>query len=277
MQGSETFYPALACLLRTNFLGRSPRCIYAFPLPRSRSALLMADTELKLIASAAIIGESRSPVNGWSSPAARGMPSALQTKAKARFRRMLRTVSSGINWLALPRLEAVRNRKTPCYTQPIYEPYAHDIPGLAPDGRASAPRGGRCRQHVVRTAHPAGAIGRHDRPFVAPGAGRHACPPRWTRGSKSDCGFRRRRPSCAGGEDRPLIVQRLLGILCRRGRASLFFSSASSLRRVRAGDRASRRYRRRLHPRRPSTPSPAINPPDRPGHPSAPSCRDGIS
>jgi len=44
---------------------------------RSRSALPTTDAELRLIASAAIIGDSSQPVNGYSSPAARGTPSAL--------------------------------------------------------------------------------------------------------------------------------------------------------------------------------------------------------
>jgi len=44
---------------------------------RSRSALPTTDAELRLIASAAIIGDSSQPVNGYSSPAASGTPSAL--------------------------------------------------------------------------------------------------------------------------------------------------------------------------------------------------------
>jgi len=43
----------------------------------SLSALTMTDTELKLIAAAAIIGESSRPKNGYSTPAAMGMPSTL--------------------------------------------------------------------------------------------------------------------------------------------------------------------------------------------------------
>jgi len=46
-------------------------------LPRSRSALVMTETELKLMASAAIIGESSHPVKGYSTPAANGTPSEL--------------------------------------------------------------------------------------------------------------------------------------------------------------------------------------------------------
>lgn len=41
----------------------SPPASY-FAVPRSRSALVMTETELKLIASAAIIGDNSCPVNG---------------------------------------------------------------------------------------------------------------------------------------------------------------------------------------------------------------------
>ena len=44
---------------------------------RSRSALAMTDTELKLIAAAAIMGESSRPVTGYRTPAAIGTPAAL--------------------------------------------------------------------------------------------------------------------------------------------------------------------------------------------------------
>jgi hypothetical protein len=44
---------------------------------RSRSALAMTDTELKLIAAAAIMGDSSRPVNGYNTPAAMGTPAAL--------------------------------------------------------------------------------------------------------------------------------------------------------------------------------------------------------
>lgn len=59
----------------------------------SLSALLITDTELKLIAAAAIIGESSKPKNGYSNPAATGTPSMLYTKAKNRFCRILRIVA----------------------------------------------------------------------------------------------------------------------------------------------------------------------------------------
>jgi hypothetical protein len=41
------------------------------------NALVITDTELRLIASAAIIGDRSCPVSGYSTPAAKGMPSAL--------------------------------------------------------------------------------------------------------------------------------------------------------------------------------------------------------
>ncbi len=44
---------------------------------RKRSALKITDTELKLMAAAAIIGDSRMPKNGYRIPAATGTPSAL--------------------------------------------------------------------------------------------------------------------------------------------------------------------------------------------------------
>jgi len=44
---------------------------------RRRSALPMTDTELKLIAAAAIIGDSSRPNTGYSTPAAIGTPAAL--------------------------------------------------------------------------------------------------------------------------------------------------------------------------------------------------------
>ncbi len=49
---------------------------YTFTV-RSLSAFAITDTELKLIASAAIIGESSSPKTGYSTPAAIGMPRML--------------------------------------------------------------------------------------------------------------------------------------------------------------------------------------------------------
>ena len=47
------------------------------PARLSRKAFEMTDTELRLMASAAIIGDSSQPVNGNSTPAASGTPSAL--------------------------------------------------------------------------------------------------------------------------------------------------------------------------------------------------------
>src|SRR5665647_2708699 len=49
------------------------------------SALAITDTELKLIARAAIIGESNKPKNGYRMPAAIGIPSILYPSAKNRF------------------------------------------------------------------------------------------------------------------------------------------------------------------------------------------------
>ena len=43
----------------------------------SLSAFVITDTELKLIAAAAMIGESNKPKNGYNSPAATGTPSML--------------------------------------------------------------------------------------------------------------------------------------------------------------------------------------------------------
>lgn len=44
---------------------------------RSLSALLITDTELRLIAKAAIMGDSSQPVKGYNRPAAIGTPKAL--------------------------------------------------------------------------------------------------------------------------------------------------------------------------------------------------------
>ncbi len=44
---------------------------------RSRSEFVSTDTELRAMAPAASIGDSSQPVNGYSSPAATGMPSTL--------------------------------------------------------------------------------------------------------------------------------------------------------------------------------------------------------
>ena len=46
-------------------------------VPRNRSALKVTDAELKLMASAAIMGDNNQPVKGYNNPAAIGMPSAL--------------------------------------------------------------------------------------------------------------------------------------------------------------------------------------------------------
>jgi len=44
---------------------------------RKRSALPTTDTELRLMAAAASIGDKRSPKNGYRTPAAIGTPAAL--------------------------------------------------------------------------------------------------------------------------------------------------------------------------------------------------------
>ena len=44
---------------------------------RKRSAFVMTDTDDRLIANAAIIGDNNQPVNGYNTPAASGTPSAL--------------------------------------------------------------------------------------------------------------------------------------------------------------------------------------------------------
>jgi hypothetical protein len=58
----------------------------------NRSALVMTDTELKLMAAAAIIGDSSNPKMGYATPAAIGTPAELYTNAKNRFCLMLAIV-----------------------------------------------------------------------------------------------------------------------------------------------------------------------------------------
>src|SRR6185312_1412999 len=60
---------------------------------RRRSAFDTTDTDDRLIASAAIIGDSTIPRTGYNTPAAIGTPMALYTNAKNRFWWMLRTVA----------------------------------------------------------------------------------------------------------------------------------------------------------------------------------------
>ena len=60
---------------------------------RNRSAFVITDTELNVIAALAIIGLSTIPKNGYSTPAAIGTPSALYRNAKNRFWRMFRIVA----------------------------------------------------------------------------------------------------------------------------------------------------------------------------------------
>jgi hypothetical protein len=54
--------------------------------------LAITETELRLMAAAAIIGLSSTPSAGYRMPAATGTPTPLYTKAKKRFWRMLRIV-----------------------------------------------------------------------------------------------------------------------------------------------------------------------------------------
>jgi len=54
----------------------------------------MTETELKLMAAAAIIGLNSRSKGGYSTPAAMGTPIALYTKAKKRFCLMLRMAAS---------------------------------------------------------------------------------------------------------------------------------------------------------------------------------------
>ena len=52
---------------------------------RNLRAFAITETELKLMAKAAIMGDNSSPKNGYSTPAAMGTPSVLYTSAKNRF------------------------------------------------------------------------------------------------------------------------------------------------------------------------------------------------
>jgi len=58
---------------------KQERCLTRFhsSILRRRSEFVMTDTELKLIAAAAMIGESSRPKNGYRTPAAIGTPAAL--------------------------------------------------------------------------------------------------------------------------------------------------------------------------------------------------------
>ena len=56
---------------------RVPRVLDRQAAFLSRKALVITDAELRLIARAAIIGDSSQPVNGYRTPAANGMPRAL--------------------------------------------------------------------------------------------------------------------------------------------------------------------------------------------------------
>src|SRR4029453_10455941 len=60
---------------------------------RNRKAFAITDTQLRLIAALASIGESSRPNSGYSTPAAIGTPRALYPNAHARFSRMFRMVA----------------------------------------------------------------------------------------------------------------------------------------------------------------------------------------
>ena len=59
-------------------------CNYNFKF-LNLSELPITETELKLIANAAIIGDKRIPKKGYKTPAAMGTPSTLYTKANNKF------------------------------------------------------------------------------------------------------------------------------------------------------------------------------------------------
>ena len=80
--GSSTFHAPY--ILRPNTFSRLASMLAGPPHPmgqrrarRKRSAFPTTETELKLIAAAAIIGLSNRPNQGYSAPAAIGMPRAL--------------------------------------------------------------------------------------------------------------------------------------------------------------------------------------------------------
>src|SRR6185437_15177380 len=83
----SVIYPEM--LHRAQF-PRSPAHIRA---TRSRRALPMTETELRLIAAAAMMGLNNNPIAGYSAPAAMGTPSTLYTNARTRFCRMLPMVA----------------------------------------------------------------------------------------------------------------------------------------------------------------------------------------
>src|SRR5690606_16949035 len=69
-----------------------------------RSAFPITDAELRLMARAAIMGDSNQPVHGYNTPAAMGMPKPLYKKANIKFCFILPTVASDKNRAtAIPR------------------------------------------------------------------------------------------------------------------------------------------------------------------------------
>ena len=65
-------FPSCICSLSRRYMGRFHSATW-----RNRKALLTTDTELRLMAAAAIIGLRSIPKNGYKTPAAIGTPNAL--------------------------------------------------------------------------------------------------------------------------------------------------------------------------------------------------------
>jgi hypothetical protein len=157
------------------------------------------------------------------------------------------------------RFRPVPAPKCPCYTRRTYEPSAHDIAGLAPDGRASAACGGRHHGAVVRAL---AATTRRCRACAS------ACGPCCCRCRRTRPPWRPRRACRRSSRGRQRtwgrldvvarVLQRMLGLLCRRSRAPFRFTSPAELRRFRRRGRRSRRLRYRLHSGRPAATSPAL-------------------
>ena len=78
------------------------RCLHHQWPRRSRSALKITEAELRLIASAAIRGDSSHPVNGYSTPAAIGTREQAQTLSTLRDTLLPRLISGQ---LRLPETE----------------------------------------------------------------------------------------------------------------------------------------------------------------------------
>ena len=77
---------------------------------RNHKAFEITETELKLMAGAAIIGDSSQPVNGYSKPVASDIPGALYANAKPKFCFILATVTLEIFQVsAMPRRSPFTN------------------------------------------------------------------------------------------------------------------------------------------------------------------------